>query len=116
MQPNGTGEGKNTSIDWHLYCTSSIPQFLCSWPLMFTQIHVGCGKYMGWHWGWKGGGGYAIVDEDLENIDDVSAMVIDVSDYFKEEDISLKGGNYTHIEAMEAIYVMRYYMKKRISL
>ena len=51
----------------------------------------------------------AIFDKKLENIDDVSAMVIDVyDDDCEEEDISLKGKKYTYLEAMEAMDVMRY--------
>ena len=43
----------------------------------------------------------AIVDEELENIDDVSAMNIDVyDDDYEEEDISLKDQKCTHLDAM----------------
>ena len=53
----------------------------------------------------------AIVDEKLENPDDVSAMNIDVyDDDFEKEDISLNDQNYTHLEAMESMDVMRSYM------
>ena len=52
-----------------------------------------------------------IIDEELENLDDVSAIDNDFyDDDGKEYDISLKDQKYTHIEAMESIYVMRYYM------
>ena len=54
----------------------------------------------------------AIVDEELENLDDVSAIDIDVyDDYCEEEYISLKDQKYTHLEAMESMDVMRSYMK-----
>ena len=57
----------------------------------------------------------AIVDEELENIDDVSAMDIDVYDEdCKEEDISLKDQKYTHLEAMEAMDVMRSYTTENV--
>ena len=52
---------------------------------------------------------YAIVDEELENLDDVSAMDIDVyDDYCEEKDISLKDQKYIHIEVMEVKGFMRY--------
>ena len=44
---------------------------------------------------------------------DVSAMDIDVyDDDCEEEDISLKYQKYAHLEAMEAMDVMVYYMKE----
>ena len=53
----------------------------------------------------------AIVDEQLENIDDVSEINIDVYDDDCEEVyISLKDQKYTHLDTMEAMDVMRYYM------
>ena len=53
----------------------------------------------------------AMVGEELENIDDVSAMDIDVcDDDCEEEDISLKDQKYTHLEATEAMDIMIYYM------
>ena len=54
---------------------------------------------------------YYIGDEELENIDDLSAM--DIYAYetdYEEEDISLKEQKYTHLEAMEEMYFMIYYM------
>ena len=52
-----------------------------------------------------------IIDEELENLDDVSAIDIDFyDDDGKEYDISLKDQKYTHIKAMEEMYVMRSYM------
>ena len=50
----------------------------------------------------------ALVDEELENIDDVSEIDIDVYYYnFEKEDISLTDQKYTDIEDVEAIYGMQ---------
>ena len=47
----------------------------------------------------------------MENIDDVSEIYIGFyDDDCEEEDISFKDQNYTHLEAMEEMDVMRYYM------
>ena len=52
-----------------------------------------------------------ISDEELENIEKVSSMDIDdYDDDCEEKDISLKDQNYTHLEAMEFMDVMRSYM------
>ena len=52
-----------------------------------------------------------IVDEELENIDYLSAMDIGVyDDDCEEDDIFLKDQKYTYLQATEAIDFMRYYM------
>ena len=53
----------------------------------------------------------AIFDKELENIYDMSEIYIEVYYYYCEkEDISLKDQKYTHIEAMKAMDMMRFFM------
>ena len=53
----------------------------------------------------------SIADGELENLDGVSAIDIGVyDDDCEEDDILLKDQKYTHLQSVEAMDVMKYYM------